>query len=111
MGAAIPICLTLAASLPEILPHSPSQIKTDILTGTIQVRDELIPEDDNEDISYTSRSKSTVRVMLIIEDGVNEVRPKKRYALGEKRQRKKKDQKRKEDIVLSEPDQEDTEVV
>lgn len=107
MGAAIPICLTLVASLPDILPHSPSKIRTEILTGTIQVRDEIIPEDDNEDISYANRSKSTVSVTLIIDDGVNETRPAKRYALGEKRQKKRKDKKRKEEIVLSEPDQDD----
>jgi hypothetical protein len=107
MGAAIPICLTLAASLPDILPHSPSQIRTEILTGTMEVRDEIIPEDENEDISYANRSKSTVSVTLIIEDGVNETRPAKRYALGEKRQKKTRDQKRKGVIVLSEPDQDD----
>ncbi|KAF9792259.1 hypothetical protein BJ322DRAFT_997906 [Thelephora terrestris] len=106
MGAAIPICLTLAASLPDILPHSPSQIKTEIVTGTVQVRDEIIPEGDDEDISYSNRSKSTVSVTLIIGDGVNETRPAKRYPIDGKRQRRKKDQKRKEEIVMSEPDQE-----
>lgn len=110
MGAAIPVCLTLAASLPDILPHSSSQIRTEVSTGTVQVRDEIIPEDDSEDISYANRSKSTVSITLIIEDGVNKTRPAKRYSLGEKRQRKKKDKKRKE-VVLSEPDQDDTEVV
>lgn len=110
MGAAIPICLTLAASLPDILPHGPSQIRTDILTGTVQVRDEIIPEDDDEDVSYSDRSKSTVSVTLIIQDGVDETRPAKKYAIGEKRQRRKKGQKRKEEIVMSEPDQEDMEV-
>lgn len=107
MGAAIPICLTLAASLPDILPHSSSQIKTEILTGTAQVHDEIIPEDDNEDISYANRSKSTVSITLIIEDGVNESRPAKKYALGEKRRKKRVDQKRKGEIILSEPDQDD----
>lgn len=110
MGAAIPICLTLAASLPNILPHSPSQIRTEILTGTAEVRDEIIPEDDKEDISYADRSKSTVSVTLIIGDGVNEIRPTKRYALGEKRKKKRKDEKGQE-VVLSEPDQDDAEVV
>lgn len=111
MGAAIPICLTLAASLPNILPHSPSQIKTEMITGTVQVCDEVIPDDDNEDISYANRSKSTISVTLIIGDGVDETRPAKRHVLGEKRQKKKKGEKRKEEIVLSEPDQDDMEVV
>lgn len=109
MGAAIPICLTLAASLPDILPHSPSKIRTEIVTGTTQVRDEIIPEDDDEVISYADRSKSTVSVTLIIEDGVDETRPAKKYALGEKRRKNKKNLNHKE-IVLSEPDQEDMEV-
>jgi len=111
MGAAIPICLTLAASLPDILPFSPSQTKTEISTGTVQVRDEIVPENDDEDISYADRSKSTVSVTLTIGDGVDETRPTKRYALSEKRQRKKKNQKPKAEIVLSEPDQDDMDVV
>lgn len=110
MGAAIPICLTLAASLPEILPFGPNEISTEIVTGTVQVRDEIIPEDDDEDISYANRNKSTVSVTLVIGDGVDETRPTKRYALGEKR-RKRKDRSRKAEVVLSEPDQDDMDVV
>ena len=107
MGAAIPICLTLAASLPDILPSGSSKIKTEISTGTVQVRDEVIPENDDEDISYANRSKSTVSVTMTLGDGVDETRPTKKYDLGEKRQRKKKNQKPKAEIVLSEPDQDD----
>lgn len=110
MGAAIPICLTLAASLPEILPFGPNEISTEIVTGTVQVRDEIIPEDDDEDISYANRNKSTVSVTLVIGDGVDETRPTKRYALSEKR-RKRKDRSRKAEVVLSEPDQDDMDVV
>jgi hypothetical protein len=111
MGAAIPICLTLAASLPDILPHGPGRIKTEVSTGTVQVRDEIIPEDDDEDISYADRNKSTVCVKLVIEDGVNEARPAERYSLSERRQKKRKGRKGKKEIVLSEPDQDDMEVV
>lgn len=111
MGAAIPICLTLATSLPDILPFGPSKIRTEILTGTVEVRDEIIPEDDDEDISYANRSKSTISVTLAIEDGADETRPTKRYALGEKRQKKKKNQNRKAEVVLPEPDQDDVDVV
>lgn len=111
MGAAIPICLTLAASLPDILPFGPGEITTEIVTGTVQVRDEIIPEDGDEDISYANRSKSTVSVTLVVGDGVDETRPTKRYALSEKRQKKKKDGHRKAEIVLSEPDQDDMDVI
>lgn len=110
MGAAIPICLTLAASLPDILPFGPNEIKTEIVTGTVQVRDEVVPEDDNEDISYANRSKSTVSVTLVIEDGVDETHPKKRYVLGKKGQKKRKDRSQKGEVVLSEPDQDDMDV-
>jgi hypothetical protein len=107
MGAAIPICLTLASSLPDILPYGPNQTRTEVLTGTVQVRDEIVPEDDDEDISYANRSKSTVNITFIVEDGTSETRPGKRYAHGEKRPKKRKNQKRKEEILLSEPDQDD----
>lgn len=111
MGAAIPICLTLAASLPDILPHGANEIKTEMLTGTVQVRDEIIPENDDEDVSYTNRSKSTVSVTLTIGDGVDETRPTKKYALDVKRQRKKKNRKHEAEIVLSEPEQDNMDVI
>lgn len=111
MGAAVPICLTLAASLPDILPFGPGEIKTEILTGTVQVCDEIIPENDDEDISYANRNKSTVSVTLIIGDGVDETRPKKRHSQSGKRQKKKKIQEPKAEIVLPEPDQDDMEVL
>ncbi|KAF9646827.1 hypothetical protein BDM02DRAFT_2874357 [Thelephora ganbajun] len=110
MGAAVPICLTLAASLPNILQLGPNEIKTEILTGTVQVRDEIIPEDDDEDISYTDRNKSTVTVTLVVGDGVDGMRPAKRHPLGELKRQKKKNQKRKAEVVLSEPDQDDMDV-
>ena len=111
MGAAIPICLTLAASLPDILPFGQGKIRTEIVTGTVEVRDEIIPEDGNEDISYANRNKSTVSITLVIGDGVDETRPTKRYALGEKRQKKKKVQNQKAEIILSEPDQDAMDVI
>lgn len=111
MGAAIPICLILAESLPDILPFGPSEVTIEIVTGTVQVRDEIIPEDANEDISYANRSKSTVSVTLAIGDGVDETRPTKKYTLGEKRRKKKKGQNQQAEIVLSEPDQDDMDVI
>lgn len=111
MGAAIPICLTLAASLPDVLPFDQDKIRTEIVTGTVQVRDEIIPEDGDEDISYADRSKSAVSVTLVIGDGTDETRPTKRYPLGEKRQKKKKSQNRKAEIVLSEPEQDAMDVI
>ena len=72
MGAAIPHLMQLALSLPPILPYPQDEISTEILTGTVEVQDELIPEDDDEDISYQTRGKSTVSVVIKVGDGVDE---------------------------------------
>jgi ribonuclease P/MRP protein subunit RPP20 len=69
MGAAIPHLLQLSLSLPEILPYSPEEIHTEVLTGTVDVQDEVIPEDEDEDISLRTRGKSTVSVVIKIGDG------------------------------------------
>lgn len=73
MGAAIPHLLQLSVSLPSILPHPAEDIHTEVLTGTVEVQDELIPEDEDEDISYRTRGKSTLSVIVKIGDGVDEV--------------------------------------
>jgi ribonuclease P/MRP protein subunit RPP20 len=108
MGAAIPHLLTLVASLPDVLPFGPEQIHTEILTGTVEVQDEIIPEDDNEDISYETRGKSTLSVVVKIGDGVDEERPKKKHkgehkAKGKVRSKPAKAQQ----FIMSEPQQED----
>ncbi|KAH9930920.1 uncharacterized protein B0H18DRAFT_872648 [Fomitopsis serialis] len=72
MGAAIPQLMQLTLSLPGILPHAPDEIRTEVLTGTVQVQDEVIPDDEDEDISYQVRGKSTVSVVITIGDGVDE---------------------------------------
>ncbi|PSR77966.1 hypothetical protein PHLCEN_2v7624 [Hermanssonia centrifuga] len=72
MGAAIPHLIQLATSLPGILPYAPEEIQTEVLTGTVEVQDEVIPEDEDEDISYRSRGKSTISVVIKIGDGVDE---------------------------------------
>ncbi|KAL6308707.1 hypothetical protein BKA93DRAFT_725448 [Sparassis latifolia] len=73
MGAAIPHLMLLTVSLPSILPFPPDEVHTEILTGTVEVQDELIPEDEDEDISYRTRGKSTVSVVIKIGNGVDEV--------------------------------------
>lgn len=73
MGAAIPHLLQLSVSLPSVLPHPAEDIHTEVLTGTVEVQDELIPEDEDEDISYRTRGKSTLSVVIKIGDGVDEV--------------------------------------
>ncbi|EIW60887.1 uncharacterized protein TRAVEDRAFT_119300 [Trametes versicolor FP-101664 SS1] len=72
MGAAIPHLMQLALSLPPILPFPQDEIHTEILTGTVEVQDELVPEDEDEDISYRTRGKSSVSIVIKIGDGVDE---------------------------------------
>ncbi|TFY55334.1 hypothetical protein EVJ58_g8310 [Rhodofomes roseus] len=72
MGAAIPQLMQLTLSLPGILPHAPDEIRTEVQTGTVQVQDEVIPDDEDEDITYQVRGKSTVSVVITIGDGVDE---------------------------------------
>jgi ribonuclease P/MRP protein subunit RPP20 len=73
MGAAIPQLVQLSVSLPSILPHAADEIKTEILTGTVEVQDELIPEDDDEDTTLRTRNKSVLQITLTIGDGDREV--------------------------------------
>ena len=75
MGAAIPHLSTLAVSLPSILPFAADEIHTEILTGSVEVQDEVIPEDEDEDISYQTRGKSTLSVLITIGDGDDEAQP------------------------------------
>ncbi|EDR10886.1 uncharacterized protein LACBIDRAFT_315841 [Laccaria bicolor S238N-H82] len=69
MGAAIPLLLQLTCALPPILPFPKDEIHTEVITGTVNVQDEVIPEDDEEDITYQTRGKSTVKVIFRIGDG------------------------------------------
>ncbi|KAI0648349.1 hypothetical protein C8Q79DRAFT_999715 [Trametes meyenii] len=72
MGAAIPHLMQLALSLPSTLPFSPDEVHTEIMTGTVEVQDEMIPDDEDEDISYRTRGKSAVSVVIKVGDGVDE---------------------------------------
>lgn len=72
MGAAIPHAVQLSLSLPSILPHESEEIQTEVLTGSVEVKDEVIPEDDDDDIAYRTRGKSTIMIIMKIGDGVND---------------------------------------
>ncbi|KAF7353735.1 Ribonuclease P protein subunit p20 [Mycena venus] len=69
MGAAIPHLLQLAVALPPILPFAADEIHSTITTGTMEVQDEIIPDDEDEDITYRTRGKSTLLVVIKIGDG------------------------------------------
>ncbi|KAJ3881350.1 hypothetical protein F5051DRAFT_116668 [Lentinula edodes] len=112
MGAAIPLLLQLSLALPPILPFSSDEIHTEILTGTVEVQDEILPEDEEEDITYQTRGKSTLKVTLKIGDGefsAGPTRNSKRRRQGKAREGA--GEKGPELTVYGEPEQVDTEMV
>ena len=72
MGAAIPHLLQLACALPPILPFPQDEIHHTVTTGTVEVQDEVLPENDDDDMTYETRGKSTLCVVLKIGDGIFE---------------------------------------
>ncbi|GAA5826491.1 hypothetical protein JCM11251_002395 [Rhodosporidiobolus azoricus] len=83
MGAAIPLALTLALAVRDAIPGGePARlpggsdeeaeagqeevVKMEVRTGSKVVRDEITPEDDDEDMIYQTRTKSTVEIELSI---------------------------------------------
>ncbi|KAJ7090388.1 hypothetical protein B0H15DRAFT_779372 [Mycena belliarum] len=69
MGAAIPHLLQLSVALPPLLPFAADEIHTHITTGTAEVQDEILPDDEDEDITYRTRGKSTLLIVIKIGDG------------------------------------------
>ncbi|KAF9009483.1 hypothetical protein BDQ17DRAFT_1235373 [Cyathus striatus] len=117
MGAAIPLLIQLSCALPPILPFSRDEIHLEITTGTQDATDEVIPEDEDEDITYRTRSKSTLLIIMKIGDGEFEgdkSGPAKRAGGGQKKGNDAQTGKRKdkgkekgaEAIVYEEPEQE-----
>ncbi|KWU43998.1 hypothetical protein RHOSPDRAFT_34427 [Rhodotorula sp. JG-1b] len=82
LGAAIPLCLSLALAIRDAIPggeptgDEPSDaemngqegegplVKMEVVTGSKDVHDEITPDDEDEDILYQTRTKSTVSVTL-----------------------------------------------
>ncbi|KAJ7677267.1 hypothetical protein B0H17DRAFT_945183 [Mycena rosella] len=69
MGAAIPHLLQLSVALPAVLPFAAGEIHTEITTATVEVKDEVLPEDEDEDITYRTRGKSQLLLVIKIGDG------------------------------------------
>jgi hypothetical protein len=72
MGAAIPHLLQLTCAIPPILPFPQDEIRRTVTTGTVEVQDEVIPENDDDDMTYEIREKSTLCIVLKIGDGIFE---------------------------------------
>lgn len=81
--------MTLVVSLPSVFPFAADEYNVEVQTGTVDVQDELIPDDEEEDISYRTRGKSSVSVMMKIGDGIDEkpVAGRKRIPRGKRRGR------------------------
>lgn len=86
MGAAIPLLVQLSCALPPILPFSEDEIHTEITTGTVSVQDEVLPDNEDEDVTYSTREKSTLYVVIRIGDGESgpSTRPGKTRSSGNK---------------------------
>lgn len=54
----------LVASLPLILPFPRDQIRVDSRTYTVDCTQEIIPEDEDEDISYEIKGRSALGVLI-----------------------------------------------
>lgn len=126
MGAAIPLLLQLSTALPPILSFPKDEIILQITTGTVDVQDEVIPDDEDEDISYKTRGKSTLTVVMKIGDGEfegdrtgswkkNGKRRQAHKVVGKKNVESENKAGSKEGgsepIVLQEPEQEDLEML
>ncbi|KAH0584427.1 hypothetical protein H2248_009968 [Termitomyces sp. 'cryptogamus'] len=126
MGAAIPHLLQLVVALPSILPFAADEIKTQVTTGTVEIQDEVIPDDDEEDFTYDTRGKSSLNVVFKIGDGEFEgdksgvVKKNSKRRAGtnggqEAKSTGNRDQGRgaqdSADIVLQEPEQEEIEML
>ncbi|KAG6865676.1 hypothetical protein C0991_000446 [Blastosporella zonata] len=124
MGAAIPLLLQLAVALPPILPFAADEVTTQVTTGTVEVQDEVIPDDDDEDLTYETRGKSTLKIVIKFGDGEfdgdkssSAQKNGKHRANGQgakttgNRDRRKATQNDFGEIVLQEPEQEDMEML
>ncbi len=61
-----------------MLPFNPSDIKTTVITGTIECIDEILPDKDDEDDEggLRRREKSILQIVLTIGNGVKvDVKP------------------------------------
>ena len=105
-GAAIPLLLQLTSAFPSISPFSRDEIHTEISTGTVEVRDEIIPEDEEEDIAYRTRGKSTLYVIIRIGGDMSEENATEHPKSSKPQLKPKKSTKRREILVYKEPEQE-----
>lgn len=108
-GAAIPLLLQLTCAFPPIIPFSRDEIHTEISTGTVEVQDEIIPEDEEEDLAYRTRGKSTLYVIFRIGDGLSEQSNLKvtgHPKPSKSRSKPKKSTEGREILVYQEPEQE-----
>ncbi|KAJ7168376.1 hypothetical protein C8R43DRAFT_984165 [Mycena crocata] len=122
MGAAIPHLLQLSVALPPILPFGADEIHSHITTGTVEVNDEIVPDDEDEDITYRKRGKSTLLIVIKIGDGEFEgdtsgpakrvgARSKSKPEVSKQKQSKPAPTAGSSDrIVVAEPDQDDMEL-
>jgi hypothetical protein len=66
MGAAIPHMMLLVTSLPLILPFPREEVHIDSRTHTVDCIEELVPDDEDEDLTYRVKGRSAISVLIRI---------------------------------------------
>ncbi|KAN0075378.1 hypothetical protein V8E55_011401 [Tylopilus felleus] len=74
MGAAIPHLALLAVSLPPLLPWAEDEVHMDVLTGSVEVHDEMLSEsgsevEDGPKEEFRTRVKSTMNIIVRVGRG------------------------------------------
>jgi hypothetical protein len=70
VGAAIPRCLSLALAIADALPCGQAGVDTCVQTGSVEVGDEVVPDDDDEVTFATSVLRSTAPLTNIDFSGI-----------------------------------------
>ncbi|KAF8638869.1 hypothetical protein AX17_001925 [Amanita inopinata Kibby_2008] len=109
MGAAIPHLMQLTCALPDILPFSRDEVHVAVQTGTVEVQDEIVPNNSAEDIIYNTRFKSTLTVTFVVgqENQDLEISKNRRRQRMDGRMKGGESTVERRRIILEEPEQDD----
>ena len=89
LGAAIPHLATLSVSIPAILPYPEDSVHIEVKTGTVDLVDEIIPEEEDEDITTNTREKSSMSVVIRIGDDTDTKQERKSLTVVKRGKRRK----------------------
>jgi len=64
LGAALPLGLSLSLAIPDALPGGQDSVIITVKTDSVEIQDEIVPDDDMEDLDYQTRTKSSIEVSI-----------------------------------------------